>query len=150
MEVLHLLKPELLFFIQDYAPCHLPWLSKRREFPLAFLRAEGYGSFVSETEVAVSLLFAQNISVQHVHYTTLLYRLYFTWLLKQKGLQCLHFTITFSMVFCTLKQQDALQEQFCSDPFWQHPEERKLFSVFIKDGQTSELRPDDIVFQCVE
>jgi hypothetical protein len=104
--------------IRDMSCVHKAVLDRKQNCELLLGRDNAKVTFVNQHEVTVSIMIASSCTLTEVHTATLLFSVYLHWLLPQKNLSLVQWTITFSVVFTTEEEEAHIRQQLLADNEW--------------------------------
>ena len=111
-------KQQVVRLIQDLSCVHKAVLDKKKDCELLLGRDNARVTFMNQHEVTVSIMIALSCTLTEVHTATLLFSVYLHWLLPQKNLSLVQWTITFSLVFTTEEEEVHIRQQLLADTEW--------------------------------
>lgn len=111
-------KQQIVRLIQDMSSVHKAVLNKKQDCELLLGRDNARVTFMNQYEVTVSIMIASSCTLTEVHTATLLFSVYLHWLLPQKNLSLVQWTITFSVVFTTEEEEVHIRQQLLADTEW--------------------------------
>ena len=111
-------KQQVVRLIQDFSSVHKAVLNKKQDCELLLGRDNAKVTFMNQHEVTVSIIIASSCTLTEVHTATLLFSVYLHWLLPQKNLLLVEWTVTFSLVFTTEEEEVHIRQQLLADTEW--------------------------------